>query len=257
MPTQRSLGWPLAFTLVAIATLIIGAAGVWYALRTARSVSTAAIDSGKEILDDIESIARAFRTGTIHTSFTSHATQVTGNSYLQFATLDEIEIFERTDSASALWGQLQLPDVVVRATAPVQYTYYLDLDRPWRFELVDDQRILVFAPAIRFNQPSIDVSRLDYEIRADSLLRDETKAVAALKQGLARMARQRAGDNVGLVREIGRRKTEEFVENWLFRDFGETARRYHVEVVFEDEAATPLPGLEIDVSREKAPTGAS
>jgi hypothetical protein len=230
---------------------------VWYALRTARSVSTAAIDSGKEILDDIESIARAFRTGTIHTSFTSHATQVTGNSYLQFATLDEIEIFERTDSASALWGQLQLPDVVVRATAPVQYTYYLDLDRPWRFELVDDQRILVFAPAIRFNQPSIDVSRLDYEIRADSLLRDETKAVAALKQGLARMARQRAGDNVGLVREIGRRKTEEFVENWLFRDFGETARRYHVEVVFEDEAATPLPGLEIDVSREKAPTGAS
>ncbi|HVS65693.1 MAG TPA: hypothetical protein VMT85_19555 [Thermoanaerobaculia bacterium] len=256
-PTQRSFGWPLAFTLVAIAVLLIAAGALWYTLRAARSVSTAALDSGRELLADVEAIASAFRTGTIHTSFTSHATEITGNSYLQFATLDETEVFERTDKASALWGQLQLPDVVVRATAPVQYTYYLDLDHPWRFELEDGERIRVVAPAIRYNQPSIDVSRLDYEIRAGSLLRNETTAVAALKQGLARLARERADDNVELVREIGRRKTEEFVENWLFRDFGQTARRYHVDVLFEDEVAEPLQELEVREGAEKVPADAS
>lgn len=255
-PTQRNFGWPLAFTVVAITVLVGGAVTLWYGLRTARSVSTAALDSGRQVLGDLEAIARAFRTGTIHTSFTSHATQVAGNSYLQFATLDETEVFERTDRAAALWGQLQLPDVVVRATAPVQYTYYLDLDRPWRFELEEGDRIVVVAPAISYNQPAIDVSRLDYEIRADSVLRDETKAIAALKQGLARMARERAEENIPLVREIGRRETQQFVRNWLFRDFGETARRYHVEVLFEDEVDESLD-LELRTDRERAPSGAS
>ncbi|HVS13951.1 MAG TPA: hypothetical protein VMV46_08505 [Thermoanaerobaculia bacterium] len=255
MATQRSIGWPLAFTAVAIATLLIGALAVVYTVRSARSVGTAALDSGRAVLEDLESIARAFRSGTIQTSFTSHATQVTGSSFLQFATLDETEVFERTDRAAVLWGKLQLPDVVVRATAPVTYTYYLDLEAPWRFELREGDRILVVAPAIQFNEPAIDVSRLEYEVRAQSLLRNEEQALIQLRRGLVTMARWRAADNVQLVREIGRRKTEEFVEGWLFRDFGETARRYHVDVVFADEIEPGKPTLDLSFEREPGGSG--
>jgi hypothetical protein len=255
MATQRSFGWPLAFTAVAIATILVAALAVIYTVRTARSVGTAALDSGRAVLEDLESIARAFRSGTIQTSFTSHATEVTGSSFLQFATLDEVEVFERTDRAAVLWGQLQLPDVVVRATAPVQYTYYLDLEQPWRFELTEGDRILVLAPEIQFNRPAIDVSRLDYEVRAQSMLRDERKALGQLRLGLVEMARERAHDNVELVREIGRRKTEEFVEGWLFHDFGETARRYHVEVVFADEAESGRPALDLTVGGKGRDSG--
>jgi hypothetical protein len=48
------------------------------------------------------------------------------------------------------------------------------------------------------------------------------------------MARIKARQNVPLVREVGRRKTEEFVETWLVRGFsdGETFR---ARVVFADE----------------------
>jgi hypothetical protein len=255
MATQRSFGWPFAFTAVAIGTILIGALAVIYTVRTARSVSSAALDSGRAVLGDLEGIARAFRTGTIETTFTSHATEVAGSSYLQFATLDQTEVFERTDRASALWGQLPLPDVVVRATAPVQYTYFLDLEQPWRFELAEDNRIQVYAPPIQFNQPAIDVSRLDYEVRADSLLRDEQRALGELKRGLAQMVQGRARDNIELVREIGRRKTEQFVEGWLFHDFGETARRYHVDVVFVDEVEPVRPRLDLSIEKQPRDSG--
>ena len=46
-----------------------------------------------------------------------------------------MEVFERTDSATVFWGQLALPDVVVRARAPFEYTYYLDLNKTWELTL--------------------------------------------------------------------------------------------------------------------------
>ena len=101
----------------------------------------------------------------------------------------------------------------------------------------------VHAPPIRFNRPSLDASALHYEVRQGSALRDEEAAIAKLKEGLTSMAHRRAQENVGLVREVARREVEEFVETWLFRDFGEEARGYRVEVVFAgEESELPLPG---------------
>lgn len=218
---------------------------VVFLTRTAQQGARATVDTAREVLADLERIAGAFRTGTITTTFLSFATKVSGTSYLQFATLDEIEVFERRDSAALLWNQLQLPDVVVQATAPVSYTYFLDLDGEWHFELdaPDGRRILVTAPSIQFNRPAVDASQLRYEIRAESLLRDEAAALEKLRLGLTTMADERARENIELVREIGRRKTEEFVENWLFRDFGEEAHEYSVKVVFADEVSEPAPTL--------------
>jgi hypothetical protein len=218
--------------------------------RTARSGVRAGVEATREVLGGVEAVARAFRTGTIETSFLSYATEVSGTSYLQFASLDQVEVFERKDSAALLWGQLQLPEVVVQATAPIQYTYYLDLDEEWSFELREDDRLLlVTAPNIRHNRPAIDASRLHYEVRADSLLRDESVALDNLRRGITEMAERRAVSNRELVREIGRRKTEQFIENWLFRDFGQEARTYHVDVRFADETdhgLEPRPGLVIE-----------
>ena len=48
------------------------------------------------------------------------------------------------------------------------------------------------------------------------------------------MSRQRARHNIELIREMGRRKTEEFVHNWLAHTFTD-GDVYSVEVVFADE----------------------
>ena len=98
-----------------------------------------------DVLESGRSIVEAFQAPEpSRRSFISYAAEISGSSYLQFASLKEIEVFERTDSATVLWGQMALPDVVVRAEAPVEYTYYLDLDEEWKL-LIEEQNILVQA----------------------------------------------------------------------------------------------------------------
>jgi hypothetical protein len=226
--TKRS-AWPIAFVVVALAALGT-ATFVFYETR-----------------NEIRSAAAAFRTGTVTTSFLSYATEVSGSSYLQFASLKEMEVFERTDSAAVLWGQLALPDVVVRAEAPVEYTYYLDLDKAWTFELSQDARsVLVLAPAIEFNAPSIDVSRIRYDVQSGSLLRDERRALENLRKGLTGLARRRAGENVELVRELGRKKTEDFIRSWFLSSY-DGAESYRIQVFFPDEESSFRERLNLHV----------
>lgn len=229
---RRSRAWPIAFTIVAVTALLVGAG--LYVFNSLRALPGDAVDKTREILSEIESVAEAFRRGTIETTFVSYATTVTGSNYLQFATVRQTEVFTRQDSASVLWGQLDLPDIVVSATAPVEYTAYLDLNEVWLFELEGDV-LEVSAPRIRFNKPAVDVSAIHYEVRESSMFRDEDAALVNLKMGLTAMSAARAGEQLPVVRELGRRKTEEFVENWLVRSFGD-GRDFHVEVVFADEA---------------------
>ena len=239
------IGWAEAMVLVGVLTLAMGAFVAFYVVRQAANAGRTALDTttraAQAAADTAVEMARAFRQGSVTTSFASYATEVSGSSYLQFATLDQTEIFERKDSASVLWGQLDLPDIVVEARAPVSYTYYLDLSKEWSFELVDDA-LYVSAPPSEFNRPAVDASRLSSEVRESSVLRDADDAVEKLRRGITPMLRRRAASNVELVREIGRRRTEEFITGWLMREFGEPARDLDVEVRFADES--PAPRLE-------------
>jgi hypothetical protein len=144
----------------------------------------------------------------------------------------------------------------VEATAPVEYTYYLDFNEPWELRQAGDE-IEVIAPDIRFNTPAVDASAIRYRVLADSLLRDEATAIARLKAGITAMAHQRARQNRDLVREIGRRRTEEFVESWLVNNFSD-AGRYRARVRFADETETAgdpvrLPPGERDSERAGNP----
>ena len=225
--------WPAA--AVAIVAILVGA-GLFIFQNVAQAPGRA-IEAGREVLGDLEKVARAFRTGNVRTSFISYATEVSGNSYLQFATLDQVEVLRREDRATVLWGQLELPEVIVEATAPVQYTYYLDLDDDWDFRLEADT-VYVAAPEIRHNRPSIDASALRYEVRQGSVMRDEESALQKLQLGITQMSEQRARENVALIRELGRRKTGQFVETWLAGTLGLDGP-VRVAVEFADERPAP------------------
>ena len=123
--------------------------------------------------------------------------------------------------------------MIVQATAPVEYTYYLDLDGTWELVL-GGETIQVLAPRIRYNTPAIDASALRYGVTEGSVFRDEDAVMSRLQAGLTDMTRGRAEENIPLVRELGRRKTAEFVDTWLGRSFDDE-QAYRVEVVFADE----------------------
>jgi hypothetical protein len=230
-PTAARSPWAWPAALVVVVAILAGAG--LYVFQSLRSLPGDAVDRGVEVLHELQTLASAFRQGTLEIRFLSYATRAEGRNDLQFATLEQTEIFRRKDESSLLWGRLPLPEVVVEATAPVTYTYYVDLNDTWKFEISGDT-VRVLAPPIRHNKPAVDASEIRFETRTTSVFRDEDAAMAALKAGLTEMAERRARENVPLIRELGRVKVEEFVGNWLTRSFGD-GEDYHVEVVFADE----------------------
>ena len=236
--SEASVAWARTVGIVAVVAILVG--GGLYVFNSLRRLPADALAGSRELARDLVEVAAAFREGRVEISFTSYATSVTGSSYLQFATLRQTEVYTRQDEASVLWGALELPEVVVSATTPVEYTYYLDLDEEWEFRL-DGETLEVVAPAIRFNRPAIDPSEIEYEVRASSLLRDEEAALEQLKEGLSVMSEQRAREHVVLVREVGRTRVREFVERWLAGSFGD-AERYRVVVRFADESPLSASG---------------
>ena len=219
----KNMLWAMVLFIVALNSVLL--------FKTCLSTPERVVDKTGQWLTNL---AGAFQQGRITTEFISYATTVEGNHRLQFATLKQKEVFTRTDESSTAFGYVPLPDLVVEARAPVEYTYFLDLKEPWKLVLQDGV-LRVYAPAIRFNTPAVDASVITYEVRKDSVLRNTTAAMETLKKSITSLTRQRAQDNIGLVRETGRRQVEEFVEKWLARTFTD-GKKHSVKVYFPDES---------------------
>ena len=228
-PSSKS--WPIAVTIIAVVA-ILSITG-YLIFRSIARIPAAAVEQTSRVLDAAQDLAAAFRQGTVETSFVAYATTISESTYLQIATVDRVEIFTREDRASIFWGAVQLPDVMVAATAPVQYTAYVDLEEPWHLRL-QDRTLRVTAPPIRFNKPAIDASRIKFEVREDSILRDEEAAMTELKRGLTSMSHRRTQELEPMIRVAARDRIEDFVRTWLLQSFADT-EGVHVEVVFADE----------------------
>ena len=70
-------------------------------------------------------------------------------------------------------------------------------------------------------------------------MRDEEEALENLRKGLSQLSKQRAAENVTLVRELGRKQTAEFIRTWLMSSYDD-ADAYRIDVVFADEARPEL-----------------
>src|SRR5581483_7522649 len=154
-----SRAWPI--TWIAIVALMVG--GGLYVFKSCRDLPGETLEKSGKLVQSIGQqvlqVASAFRQGTITTTFTSYATTLSGSQYLQFATLSQRETFTRTDESSLLFGYIPLPDVIVEASAPVTYTYYLDLNASCGFVLRDGV-IWVAESDIKFKKPALDVSHI-------------------------------------------------------------------------------------------------
>jgi hypothetical protein len=229
-------GSPWARTTMWVSIVLVPVAGGLLAFRSCVMAPERTIEKAGQTIeragDTLATVAAAFKQGSITTSFVSHAATLTNNHYLQFATLNQIEIFARTEEPSTAFGYLPLPGVVVEARAPVSYTYYVDLNAKWEFVLRDNI-VHVHAPPIRANRPAVDVSALSYEVRKGHFKTAE--ALENLKRAITSLVVLRAQENIPLVRETGRRQTSEFVESWLGRTFSD-GKAYHVKVFFPGES---------------------
>jgi hypothetical protein len=189
--------------------------------------------TAESALTAVRRVVEGFRTGEVETTLRSYGAQVHGTSRFQFAELKLLESFERKDSTSLAWGAIPLPDVVVEARGAVVYTYVLDLQKRWDLKL-NDRTVDVVAPAPEFSVPALDPSTLKFETKKGSVLRDEAAVRDALQSGLSGLLNERAREHLSLVRETGRKSTEEFVRNFLLSHYDDAAGMT-VRVRFADE----------------------
>lgn len=233
---------PVAWLAGLVAVLIVVmAVGAWYATRALKALPGAAASQGRALVKEVVDLARGFKTGTVQRRFAAYTTSLQGTTYLQVATLKQVQTFEREDRAAVLWGTVELPPVIVRATAPVDYTYFVDLRGTWRLDLRERAEapgsgsVIVMAPPLRFNKPAVDVSRMRWRVVQGSLLRDEAEVQAQLRHEITGRAAIQAAANLPLVHETARAQVAQFVKDWLLRSYPD-ADRYEVRVFFADEA---------------------
>lgn len=234
-PPPAGNPWPRAVTIIAVLLILVGA-GVWLAGKLVEAPG-ATLGGATKLAGTVGSkaveVARAFREGTIKQEFLSHATELSGSGRLQVATLKQRETFLREEAGSTAWGLIPVPKVVVQAQAPVEYTYFVDLNGVWEFRQ-QDKVITVIPPTLEANTPALDVSALTFYTLEGSIWRDDQPVRDRLRQTFTASLRKRARNNESLVREIGRREIGSFVEKWLAEKFGD-AQNLLVKVVFPDE----------------------
>jgi hypothetical protein len=234
--------WAVPVMWMVIVLLMVS--GAVYIFKSCSEIPGTALDRAGKVVatvgQQVQNVAAAFKQGNITTTFTSYATSISGSQYLQFATLSQHETFTRKDESSVAFGYIPLPDVIVEASAPISYTYYLDLNARWDFKLQDGV-ILVTAPDIKYNRPAVDVSHIAYEVKKNSLLRNTTEAMENLRSSITWLSYKKAEANIDLVRETGRKQTESFVENWLAKSFAD-GKKYPVKVRFRRELAAKNSG---------------
>lgn len=218
MLKSRWLQWSFLFILVIIVAVFV-----------ARSMITKAV---QDVV--VEQLMEGFDTETAQTRFLSYATMVAPLKRLEIAKINQVELFERSSQAKLFWDRLKLPEVVVRATVPVEYRYYVELDHNWQFQ-TKDKTLYVMAPPPLAGTPSADISKLKFEVRKGSFFRNEVKVVQALQGELTALLEKRATDSAVLIRETARQQIEVVVKDWLQTEKSEV---FEVKVGFADEKPT-------------------
>jgi len=184
--------------------------------------------------ENVATLARAFRQGTVKEEFLSSAVKLEGANRYQVATLQEHEVFRRTETDSLVWGIIPLPAIVVQADLPVEYGYFVELERnQWEFQQ-EGGTILVYPPRLAPGTPAPDVSRLTYYTLEGRVWQDDKGVRERLQGTMTKELRARAVEHVPLVREMARERVRKFIEDWLLRTFRD-AGDFQVKVIFPEE----------------------
>ena len=154
-----------------------------------------------------------------------------GTVRLEVVTSRSEYVFSRKSEWTPFW--IPFPDVVVKAAAPVEVTYYVDLNGQWDLQKNGDT-VRVVAPPLKFNTPAIDTGALREWVQDGSVFRREGVVQDDLRHSLTQMATGIARENLPSVRNTARDSIRHFVENWLADRYSD-GKDKHVEVVFADE----------------------
>lgn len=176
-------------------------------------------------------------TETQENSLKTHLFALSGSKKMILSTLKHYEVFEKKSELHLFNERLRLPDIIVRASMPVEYNYYVDFDGEW-FISVDDLEIKVIAPSLQVLPPSVALSELEFEVKKGSLFRRDSVVLDALRSELDELLNESAQSYVPTIQETARRELKQFVELWAE---GHDKGTSSIKIIFKDEVQDSQP----------------
>lgn len=185
----------------------------------------------------VSELGQGFSSEEKTVAFKSFVTQLRGVQKIQVAELSQQEILSEESRLKVLWNKLELPKVVVAVSVPVEYVFYVDLQKKWQIEF-SENRLNVICPDLEYNTPAVDVSNLQIRYEEASLLRNEKKVADHILSKLSSYLDNRAKQNRPIVREQARKQVEQLIEAWWMQS-SVSNESPDINIVFKDELSVP------------------
>ena len=217
--------WPLAFTIIT-SLMIIGGLIIYLDISKKVESGTANITNFLKEFVDITEVSKEW----------SHFGELKSAQNLQVAILKSGESFtlERTEKYWKAEGKAS-----IKVDVPVRYYYFLDLKKEWKFHWDQETNgLIVIAPPIEFNEPTIDYHMAQHQVLESSVLVDETAMLDSLRQTLPEKVRIRAREHIALAKDSIRREAKSFVEEFFLPRLKEqySGKVFVRDIVFNDES---------------------
>lgn len=204
-------------TLISLALFFIIVGTSFFLFVQFTEMGKGLLQEVRETVRETKQIAKLFHSGEVTTRFISHSTRVEGVKRLQFVSLKQVEVFEKEEIKK--YFNVNVAKASVRISVPVEYIYYVDLDKKWSFEYDEELNLVkVQAPEIRFNRPSASLSQMSIEFKKSFFVNEE-KLRQELMQDMTVELLNRAKDNIHLIKEVAKRETIQFVKNFFVKQF--------------------------------------
>lgn len=187
----------------------------------------------------LKEFTESFSSGKVEEEFHSYISKLEGTNRLQVASIKSVDNFSKKDTKSILWDLISLPEVIVEIKAPVEYTYFIDLNRKWEFHWEEeDSTIKIIAPKIQAGTPAVNVSKMEFSEKKGSILRDVNEVKNQLKNELTEKLEYVATNKIILIKEIAREETEIFLRNWFLNYYFKESeyKPKKINIYFEDES---------------------
>ena len=207
-------------------------------------------DTVKDGAKALADIAEKFQKGRITETFMTYLPSVksTGKGHLEVAVITVPEKFTRSDKKTIFWDKISLGTTVTEIEVPVTYRYHMKLKDEWKVE-VNDQQVIVHAPAIYASQPpAIHTGKMRKRSDRGWARFNAGDQMEALMKSLTPRVKKHAVQpfRANLSREPGRQVVAEFVKDWLLKEENRAGHQFQsIVVLFPNEESTREPTLKL------------
>jgi len=187
----------------------------------------------KGLISKFSNPKEEFLSGKVTNEYIEYWTGIKQMNRLQFSQIKTVETF-RLKETKGFFGNNFFATAEVVVKTPVEYNFYVDLNGKWDFIYNEnDNSVIVVAPRISYNKPSVDVSLMEIRnINKSIWINNEELKNKILKNVMPHCAIS-ARKKVIQIKPLAKDSIKNFVDAWFINiKFADSKIKPHVKEIY-------------------------